>query len=264
MRGSWVSCVLLGLTSSGCLMAGNYHSARTLEKGTSAIGMNFSMTRYTTVDQTTGEQDSVALPNVIPEVTYHTGITDDLEMGGRVAPGSLGVEFDVKYRFLRTDALHLAIAPAVGYQAAIVFDATSVKLPLVATFDLADNFSLNAAIFAGTADFRDVDDDFDMFHGTLAHTGASLGIEIRGETFVMRPAVEWTEYVADFRGGAFEEFRTFNVVVHFAGISGREKKQLNRMERKLDRVIDNTEGRPHDPNEPPPTDDSNYPSTPMK
>jgi hypothetical protein len=260
--------VVLAVLSTGCLMSGNYHSARTLEKGTGAVGMTFSVTRYTDVDcdtmSGTCTRDQITLPSWLPEFTYHLGITDDLELGGRIAPGSLGIEGDLKYRILHGDSLHLAIGPSLGYQGAILYDATYAKLPVIATFDLADNFSLTAGAFVGTADFNGADDEFDVFDGTLASTGAFLGVELRTETMLVRPGVEWTEYVADFGSDPdFDGFRTFGVVAHFAIITGTEKKQLNRMERKLDRVIDNQEGRPPPPGTPPPTDDSPYPP-PMK
>jgi hypothetical protein len=257
-----------GLGTTGCLMAGNYHSARTLEKGVSSAGMTFSITRYTDVDRdaSTGETttDVITLPTLIPEFTYHIGITDDLEAGGRLAPSSLGMEFDVKYRLFQGDAFHLAVAPAIGYQTGIIYSATHAKLPLLGTFDLAENFSVTGAVFGGTARFDDVDESFDTFRGNLGSTGAFLGVELRGETFYLRPGFEWTEYVADFDNDPnFDGFRTFSVIAHFAVVFGREKKQLNRMERKLDRIIDNTEGRPPPPGVPPPTDDSPYPP-PMK
>ena len=115
---------LLGTT--GCLMAGNYHTAKTLEKGTSQFGMTFSGTQYTytTTDSATNTTKSATfvLPNIIPEITYHIGMTVDVEAGGRVAIGSLGGEFDVKWRFFHNDKLHLAVAPAIGAQAFVLIE----------------------------------------------------------------------------------------------------------------------------------------------
>ena len=170
--------LLLALASSGCFMAGNYHSARTLEKGTGSVGLTFSVTRYTDVDvdETTGErtEESIVLPSWLPEFTYHIGVTDDVEVGGRVAPGSLGLEGDLKFRFLHTDMLHLAIAPSIGYQGAILYDATHLRLPLIATIDLAENFGVTGGAFAGTTRYRDAEEEFTNFEGTLAETGAFL------------------------------------------------------------------------------------------
>src|ERR1044072_9003404 len=118
---------LLAVLASGCLMAGNYHTARTLEKGTSSFGLTFSATKYSFDYETTDsagnpqkETISFAIPNLLPELTYHIGISDNAEAGGRLALGSLGGEFDIKYRFLHNDKLHLAVAPAISYQAFIL------------------------------------------------------------------------------------------------------------------------------------------------
>ncbi len=259
---------ILALASSGCLMAGNYHSAKTLEKGTSKFGATFSFITYEfeTVDETgQPNQERFTLPNLIPELTYHVGVTDDVELGGRVALGSLALEGDAKFRFFKTDRLHLALAPAIGYQAAFLVQGTSFRLPGLLTYDLADNFGINVAIFGATTHYDSVDEDeaaLKNFRGTLASTGLAIGFDIRGETLVIRPSVEWTRYLADFSSDQdFDEFSTVSINVHIGFIGGREKKQLNRMERKLDRVIDDVEGRPHH-GEPPITDDSDY--EPMK
>lgn len=251
---------VLAAAVGGCLPAGNYHSARTLEKGTSRFGMTFSVTSYERVDESTGEVDRIALPNLIPELSYHIGVTDDVELGGRVALSNLYLEADAKFRFFRSERLHLALAPALGYQAFLIVQGTTFRLPGILTYDLSDNFSLNASIFGSATSYKEVDEDFARFDGNQVATGASLGFEIRGEVMVLRPAIEFTSYVArlgDDGSNDFDEYNTVNVLLHVGFIGGREKKQLNRIERKLDRVIENQEGRP-----PGPTDDSDYGSSP--
>lgn len=261
--------LLLGaFLATGCPMSGNYHSARTLEKGTSSIGTSFSMTTFVREEvdangQPTGEEDRLSLPNIIPELTYHIGVTDDIELGGRVAIGSLGLELDAKFRFIHGESLHVAVAPAIGYQSAFIVQGGSLRLPLIMTYDLSPNFALNVAAFAGSTHYSQVDSDFYAFSGDLVHTGFAAGIEIRGETFLFRPSFELTEFVGSFDDPSFEPFHTINVVLHVAAIVGREKKQLNRIERKIDRVIDNQEGRPHT-GQPPVTDDSDYQPDPMR
>src|SRR6185436_17663229 len=107
-------------------------SAKTLGKGESQVGLTFSATRYdevkTNSDNTT-TTESIVLPELLPEITYHIGMTDDVEVGGRVALGALGLEGDVKYRFFKSDKLHLAIAPAVSYQAFIILQGVGFRLP---------------------------------------------------------------------------------------------------------------------------------------
>jgi hypothetical protein len=247
--------------ATGCPMSGGYHSARTLGRGESASGLTFSMTRWSVEndDPATPETETYefALPNLIPEVTYHIGVTDDVEVGGRVALGSFGMEIDAKWRFFKNDKLHLAVAPAIGYQAFIFLQGGILRLPAIMTYDLNDQFGVNLAAFIGSTHFSEVDedsfDDQDVLSGDLLQSGVAVSFDVRGETLLFRPGIEFSRYVADFGDGEFEPFNLVNFFVHVAIIGGREKKQLNRMERKLDRVIEN-QGDPR----PPEGDDTDY------
>lgn len=256
MRGLLVTGLLL---ASGCLMAGNYHSARTLEKGESQFGLTFSATRYE-LEEVDGSGnttvDSVVLPNVLPEIVYHIGMADNIEVGGRVSLGALGLEGDVKYRFLKSDKLHLAIAPAINYQAFVVLQGVGLRLPGILTYELADNLDFTAAVFGSTTRYSvpsdDTDSDFSTFRGTLVSTGGAIGFDLHGETFSIRPAVEFTRYVADLSSDSGSDsggFNTVNVLVHLAWTGGKEKKQLDRIERKLDNMTE-----PPPPPGPPPAE----------
>jgi hypothetical protein len=248
--------LLLG--GGGCLMAGNYHSARTLGKGESQVGLTFSTTRYqnTTTDSNGATRtNAIVIPNLIPELTYHLGMTDDVEVGGRASLGALGLEGDVKYRFFKSDRLHLAIAPALSYQAFIVLEGIGFRLPAILTYQLADNIDFTAALFGSTTRYStassDSNSDFSRFRGTLVSTGGAIGFDLHGETFTIRPAVELTRYVVDLSsdsGSSSENFNTVNVLVHIAWTGGKEKKQLDRIERQLDNMM----APPPGPYAPPP------------
>jgi len=261
-------------SSTGCLMAGNYHTAKTLEKGESQVGLTFSGTQYSkTETDSSGNTQLVGvfLPNILPEITYHVGVADNVEVGGRVSLGALGMEGDVKYRFFRGDKLHLAIAPAIGGQAFIVVKAAMFRLPLIATYELNDVLDFNVVVFGATAHYSPVLDDggssdFGEFNGTLLSSGAAVGFDIHGETFSIRPAVEFTRYLYNFSDGsnsASDGFNTVNVLVHLAWTGGKEKQQLNRIEEKIDRLSapppsypppgGPPPGAPPPPSEPPPT-----------
>ena len=254
---------LLALAGSGgCMMAGNYHSAKTLNKGESQFGLTFSGTQYSkTVTDSSGNKtlEAVFLPNILPEITYHIGMAENLEVGGRVSLGALGMEGDVKYRFFRGDKLHLAIAPAIGGQAFVVVQAAYLRLPLIMTYELADNFDFTAAVYGASAHYSPVTDssgnsDFGEFNGTLLSSGAAIGLDLHGETFSIRPAVEFTRYLYNFSAGgssASDGFNTVNVLVHLAWTGGKEKQQLNRIEEKIDRL-----------SAPPPSPYPNYPPPP--
>jgi hypothetical protein len=232
-------------------MAGNYHTAKTLEKGTSEFGMTFSATKYSfkyddtqtdpNTGQTTTTQKSVdfAIPNLLPELTYHIGVSDNAEAGGRISLGSLGGEFDIKYRLIHDGKLHVAVAPAIGYQAAFLIQGGGLRLPGILTYELTDNLDFNAAAFVSETHWKPVSDseDFQSWSGNLTQTGVALGFDLHGETMSIRPAFEWSRVVYSANGRSdFEPFNTFNVLVHIAFIGGREKKQLDRIEHKLDNM----------------------------
>ncbi|WP_428268629.1 hypothetical protein [Haliangium sp.] len=227
--------VALGL---GCMPVGNYHSARTLNRGESSLGFTFSSTTYTDPD----DGDSVTIPGIIPEITYHVGVTDNLEVGGRVAPGFLYGEVDAKYRFLRGEGLHLAVAPAVG-QMAFLVTVTTVRLPLLLTYELSPNFAFNAGVNATFWNVSNVDPDadedspFGVGDDHLTTTGVSLGVEISGRTAYFRPSIEFTRGVF----GADDQREAFQLgaaVLHFGIIFGREMAAIDEMDRKLDEIND--------------------------
>lgn len=230
---------LVGLAwlTTGCLLAGNYHSAKTLPKGQSSVGMTFSATSYAR----NGEDGRITIPNILPEVTYSVALQDNLEIGGRVGVGSLALEGNVKYRFLQSPQLHMAIVPTVGAQSLILINGFMVKLPVVATVDLADNVAINLSGFGTTTSYSsagadDSDDDLAVFSGSLGGFGGSIGLEFSGATFAIRPGIEVTRYQLDFGDDddTFDGFNTINVMVHLSFIRGREKQQLDRIEQKLD------------------------------
>lgn len=214
----------LGGAATGCLLAGNYHSARTLAKGESATGVTFSATTYEYVDDN-GAVARAQLPSVFPELTHHVGITDNFEVGGRVGMGQLALEVDAKVRILQANGLHLAVAPSVGAQSLIVINGTMVRLPLIATIELSDNFAITGALFGSTTYYTTIaaDDDeiFGPLGGSLVATGSAVSLEISGGSFVIRPGVEFTRYLASFNDEQFDPFTSINAMVHIAFIRGR-------------------------------------------
>lgn len=228
---------------AGCMPVANYHSARTLGAGESSWGLTFSATTYTKeeVDESTGETetDAFTLPGVIPEVAYHVGITDDFELGGRVAPGFLYGELDAKYRFLHSDGLHLAVAPAVGQAFFFAATATIARLPLLLTYELHPRLALNTGVNATFWNVTGVDGSSEDIPFTddsaLTTMGFSIGLEVTGESGFIRPSLEITRgLLGDDNGG--EPFQIAAVVLHMGTISGREMKKLDEMDRKLDEI----------------------------
>jgi len=223
-------CAIL-LSGIGCAMSGNYQTARTLEKGTSDVGLTFGIDNLFT-DTAKG----VVLPGLIPEVTFHTGLTDDIELGGRVALGALGIEGDVKYRFYHNDKLHLAVNPAFGYQAFILAQGISARLPFLATYEVSKSFSLNAVVFGNYGNLASslISGKDSTLEQTI-YTGLSIGPEFRGEVFYIRPAIEYSR-VFSFVNSQVNQSNRINFNIHFGWIMGQEKKQLNRIENKMEKL----------------------------
>jgi hypothetical protein len=247
VRLSFVLVVAAAL--SGCFTAGVYRTARTLEEGEGDLGFNFAVTRIsqtTTSDGTEGDEQSVTLPTIVPEINYHLGITDDFEFGGRVAPSSLFVELDGKYRVVgaKDERLHVAVAGHVGYQSAFFIDGLMLLLPVIVTYDVSDHIAVNVAAFGRMGFFSETLDDNEIdvgFTGTATAFGGHIGLELRGETFYIMPAFEVSRWMFETEGSSGDETVTGDVdttilqgIVNFGFVFGREKKQLDRVERKLD------------------------------
>ena len=135
-----------------------------------------------------------------------------------------------------------ALAPALGYLAFVIVEGVSLRLPVILTYELGDNLDFNAAAFASTTKYSttsDTSSDFKLFSGTLLSSGGAVGFDLHGETFSIRPAVEFTRYFYNFSSGSSstsDSFNTVNIMVHLAWTLGKEKQQLNRIEDKLDRL----------------------------
>jgi hypothetical protein len=240
MRGITLGLCFAALGAVGCMPVGNYHTARTLGDGESSIGLTFSATTYSATDEDTGEIDSLTIPSIIPEISYHIGMTDDFEIGGRIAPGSLYGEIDLKDRFVHSDRFHLAAAPAIG-QMAFIGTLTILRLPLVMTYELSDRVAVNAGVNATSWNANvDADDALDFYGAEefMVTSGVSLGIEFTGKTAFFRPTFEWGTMITDPEGNA-ERFKIGAVFLHFGFVSGRELKKLEEMDQKLDRIEQN-------------------------
>ncbi|MCA9547051.1 MAG: hypothetical protein KC613_21765 [Myxococcales bacterium] len=248
-----VALGLIAISLSGCFNAGVYRTARTLEPGVGDLNINFSVSKVNQTAEVSGESEEFDYTafTILPEIGYHLGVMENLEIGGRVAPQNLFIELDAKYRFVGGPAekLHVAIAPHVGYQTAIIADGPSVGVPLIVTYDVTKNLAINVAGFGRVlflSETFDGGDDVDIaLGGTTTTFGGHLGIELRGETFYFMPAVEYSRWMstieAEAEGEKVTTDYTTNVLqasVNFGFVFGREKQQLDRMENKIDKMDD--------------------------
>jgi len=242
----------LGGVLAGCPSAGIYRTARTLEEGNSDFGMAFSATRIaagetTTTDPITGEKTtedatSVVIPNLIPELNYHIGLTDDFEFGGRIAVGSLLMELDGKYRLMRSEdgRFHLAVQPAVGYRTAVVIEGINATLPVIVTYELARRTDLNVYGYGSYVSWTSTDDDMDVdLTADGLMLGGGMGLQFTGRTFYIMPMVDVSRLAWDSSGGDGDASSDLTLVtfgVAFGWYGGRELKKLEKMDEKLDRI----------------------------
>ena len=240
-------------------MLGNTQTARTPEKGTSEVGLTFGATTYqfeTLVydedsDSFEEETVNVVYPVMLPEIPFGVAVTDDVSIGGRVAPQSLGLEGNVKVRFLHADRLHMAVQPAFNYQAWLLVQGVGARLPLLVTYDMSDNFSFTTSVHTAYTNWSFADDEFEpedaedtdngqtAWNGGILSFGMGAGIEIRGESFFLRPTFEFNRYQSNFDDDfedSFEAFNSFGFMLNIGFVIGRTKKQLDRIEKKIDNL----------------------------
>ena len=268
------------LTPGCCLMLGNKNSARTLEKGTGEVGLTFGATTYqfetTTIDDPDtaedegGEKENLSdnYPVILPEIPFGVAVTDDVQVGGRFAPQSLGFELNTKWRFLHADQLHMAIQPSFNYQSWLIVQGTGVKLPLLVTYDINDNFAFTTSVHGAYTDWGYTDEDFEpdeenqeasIWAGGLGSFGMGVCLEVHTDSFFVRPAFEFNRYQSNFDDDfedSFEAFNSYGFMVNLGFVIGKTKKQLDRIERKIDNLSPQPPPGPTAPPPPPPGSES--------
>lgn len=242
-------------------MLGNTSTARTLEKGTGEVGLTFGSTTYqfetTTVDDPdTVENEggkkanlNVNYPVILPEIPFGVAITDNVQFGGRFAPQSLGFELNTKVRFLHADRLHMAVMPSVNYQSWLLVQGTGARLPLLVTYDVTDIFAFTTSVHGAYTDWSFSDEDFEpddeddantlIWNGGLASFGMGVGLDIHTDSFFVRPAFEFNRYQSNLNKDfeeTFEPFNSYAFMLNIGFVIGKTKKQLDRMEQKIDRL----------------------------
>ncbi|MGM0596953.1 MAG: hypothetical protein ACQES9_07950 [Myxococcota bacterium] len=235
---------------TGCPSAGVYRTAHTLKKGQSDFGLNFNAFQI----KSTNEYDtqSVTIPNIIPELHYHIGVGNRMELGGRVALGSMMAEFDFKFKFFESmdRTTHLAVNPAMGYRSFVFIEGPHLTLPIIASFDLTRSLSITGFAYANYYNFQtpdgesiDSQEDYENADSESAFiingvtTGAGVGVKYTGETFYIMPSVDFFTTAVNFSDDPAQNTMqgvVFNI--SFGWIGGKEMQKLNQMDRKLDRI----------------------------
>lgn len=248
---AFVTATAAALLCTGCLTTGMYRTAHVLPPDEGDFTMNFSVVRATIEEDDAadgvvgdGGSETFTYPNVVPEISYHYGMAEDVELGGRFALSAGMIELDTKVRFVRTPALHVAIQPAVGYRSLGFVEGFHASLPLIFTRDVRRGMSVNGSVFgtyshfSATDDFGD--DDLDLA-GDMVSVGGALGLQFRTPRgFHFMPGIELQRSV--YRGGDVRDAPEVTAVIFGVslgwGADERARKvdeQLDRIEKKLDR-----------------------------
>lgn len=211
--------LLAGWLLSGCLLGGSGLSARPIGQGAAAVGATLSLTGYDYVDNN-GSLEQVRLVNPIPELSLRRGISQQLDIGGRLALGQLALAVDARYRFWRRQTVHLAVAPMMSIQNLRVMNGIRLQVPLVVTVELSDRLALNSSIFAlgsryTTLDPDDAGSEFGVFQGGQLALGGGLSADIQASSrLLVRPGIEVTRYSLGSDEQGFAPFTTVHVFVH--------------------------------------------------
>jgi hypothetical protein len=237
--------LLLGL--SGCFTTAMYRTAHILPEGEGDFAMNFSVARVRTDAYREGgvefDADTFMYPNVIPELSYHFGLAEDFEFGGRVALGAGLSEIDGKLRVLGgdTDRLNVAVQPALAYQGWGLAEGYRVAMPLILTYNISDRLFLNTAAFASYTSYNaseSLDNDEVNLGGDYVIAGGALGIQFETKSgFYAMPGVEVQRMVV--RTGDFEDVPKLTAVLFGVTLGwGADKTyaKLEEVERKVDKI----------------------------
>jgi hypothetical protein len=245
MKGLLGMCALATL-AQGCLTTGMYRTAHVLPQGEGDFALTFSVVRASVDDYEVADETVQGLtytyPNIIPELSYHIGIADDLEVGGRTALGAGMIEIDTKYRFVGSNAssLHLAVQPAVGYRTAFLLEGYHASLPLLLTYDLTPNIAVNTSVFGSYTHFE-VPEAFDSedginFAGETAMGGAAIAFQFSTSSgFHIMPGVEVQR--SFWRGGDLADLPSITSVVFGVTLGWGADKQMKKLE-KIDEKLD--------------------------
>lgn len=245
-----ITLLAAALLSTGCLTTGMYRTADVLPPDEGDFALGFSVVRATVdepedpMDPTAGGSETFTYPNLVPEISYHYGMAEDVEIGGRIALGAGMIELDTKYRFLHTPGLHVAVQPAIGYRSLGFIEGFHASLPVILTREVRPRMSLNASVFGTYSNFS-ATDDFDSedldFAGDTVMVGGGVGVQFRTRgSFHFMPALEVQRSV--YRGGDVSDAPDITAVIFGVaigwGANERARKvdqQLDRIEQKLDR-----------------------------
>lgn len=209
----------------GCQSPALVRTARTLPEGGHDLSFSVNVSRVSLgpveVDGSRIPLQDFNLPNPVPDVLYEYGVTDDVELGGRLSLGSGLLEVNTTLRFVEaaTGTLHVAVAPAAGYRVLGLVNGPVLTLPLIVTYDLNPGLSITGGPVVSYASYSvpgSIDlGDLDIGGDTL-YAGGGIGLELRPALGIhLMPAIEVQRSVA--RRGDIENLPVIDML--FFGVT---------------------------------------------
>jgi len=252
MRLKTIATILvLALTSTACLPLGVYGEARTLKEDQTEVTLAWNATKWTVpateeVTDTDGEvvqeaqgESEMWLPNLLPEVGFGIGLTDDFTLGGRAALASMYFELNGKYRFLDADKLQMAAGLQLGGRTFLGLQGSNITVPLWVSYDVSRKVTFTFSPYIQYSNISTIDggseQDLDSISGESLYAGGSLSILFKGRSLHFGPTFEYQHSMKTFREGDSMDTPDFMMVGLVLGFPmGEELESLDRIEEKLD------------------------------
>jgi len=234
-----VALVTLAI-GTGCPSAAIHRTARTLDPGQSEIAAtaNIGLTGLSmpASNGAPAVSSTTVLPGLVPVLSYHMGVIDNVEFGANISPLTLSIDLDGKWRVARLfdNRLHIALQPTVGLQGLLFAWGANGTLPVIATFDITDMFSVSSWGYGRAGQVRSVVGGSSDFTITSIGAGVGAGVELRGDSFFVMPLIE-ANTGFNFFGNTFDQYMRTDVV-QFGVSIGYHGDLLRLMNRKLDKI----------------------------
>ena len=202
----WFFTILLSCIA-GCLAPAVYRTAHMLPKDEWDLALGLTAQQVTT-EAYTADRGTVSFPRdstryvgILPEISWHYGVQDDIEVGGRLVASASMAEVDAKYRLLGGPAsqLHVAVQPALGGRLRhggkdsiwANMEGYHLTLPILTTYDISPSVAATGSVFTLLTSYRDKNAGPPDMVGDMVYGGGSLSLRVQeGTTFYTIPFVE--------------------------------------------------------------------------